>query len=106
LERVREDLSSAIDVTTSLGAQLQAAETQLQERALELEVMRRKECEESAFREGQPWLAALVERHMKGSGKWPANLREGYAMMSFLGQLPAQSGLAGLAGSWAQARAM
>jgi hypothetical protein len=43
LERVREDLPRAIDVTTSLGAQLQAAETQLQERALELEVLRRKE---------------------------------------------------------------
>jgi hypothetical protein len=43
LERVSENLGRAIDVTTSLGAQLQAAETQWQDRALELEVMGRRE---------------------------------------------------------------
>jgi acetylornithine deacetylase/succinyl-diaminopimelate desuccinylase-like protein len=86
LEKAFEDLRRADDVIASLRAQLQAAETQLQEQALELEVVRRKESEEDAFRETHPWLAALVERHKRPSGAWPQNLRQGYAMMSFLGQ--------------------
>jgi predicted dehydrogenase len=48
--------------------------------------MRREESGEAAFRETHPWLAALVERHKRPSGAWPQKLREGYAMMLFLGQ--------------------
>jgi NAD-specific glutamate dehydrogenase len=51
LERALEDLRRAVDETTSLRAQLHAAEAQLQEQAVQLEVMRRKESEEAAFRE-------------------------------------------------------
>jgi hypothetical protein len=86
LEKALEDRRRANDVNAQLRAQLQEAETQLREQALELEVMRRKESEEAAFRETHPWLAALVERHERPSGTWPQNLRQGYAMMSFLGQ--------------------
>jgi hypothetical protein len=86
LDKAVEDLRRAVDETTSLRAPLHAAETQLQEQAVHLAVKRGKESEEAAFREAHPWLAALVERHMRDSGKWPQFLREGYAMMSFLGQ--------------------
>jgi hypothetical protein len=86
LERALEDLRRAVDETTSMRAQLHAADAHFQEQAVQLEVMRRKESVDAAFRETHPWLAALVERHTRGSGKWPQYLREGYAMMSFLGQ--------------------
>jgi hypothetical protein len=51
LEKAVEDLRRAVDETTSLRARLHAAEAQLQEQAVQLEVMRRKESEEAAFRE-------------------------------------------------------
>jgi chromosome segregation ATPase len=65
LDKAQEDLRRAVDETTSLRARLHAADAQLQEQALQLEVMLRKESGEAAFCETHPWLAARVERHMR-----------------------------------------
>jgi hypothetical protein len=70
LEEVTEDLRRAIDVATSLRAQLPEAGLSRLGGLLELGAVQTGEPEVAAFREGYPCLAALVEnglvRHLIG----------------------------------------